>query len=307
MKSGWLQHRQHCLSFSNHQDRPLHEILAPFYPQMSPFLLIIGLLVFWQGCRTFNNRYIQKLGAISFLAASFCVGYFLGGGSIIWGCVTMSIWFVLPWIEIATRVRKLRLPLTHKMIPRHAPSRQLFPHLPELTQSLNDEGFEQIDDVGWEWEGNRQFVRLFYNEGEKTQAAIHFNEQGSSDDMRYLAFIYLSVSSKTKNGNSIITWEYPFSYPMQFAPEQRVQRMDSGMPFKDMYLRHQKALAASSEQLSEQPAEELVDRLEMESKLQIDHNLAKGFICDAGEGTFRYSWRGCFFIWIQLLKDMIRV
>ena len=274
---------------------------------MFPFLLIIGLIVFWQGCRTFNNRYIQKLGAIAFLGASFCVGYFLGGRSIVWGCITTSIWFVLPWIEIVGRVRKLRLPLSHKIIPRHAPSRQLFPHLRELTESMNQEGFEEVDDVGWEWEGNRQFIRVFYNASKKAQAAIHLNEQGSPDDMRYLAFIYLSVSSKTENGKSFVTWDYPFSYPMQFAPGQRVRRMESGTPFRDMFSRHQKTVENSSEPISEHSTEKLIDWMEQETKTQVDHNLAKGLICNAGEGTFRYSWRGCFYIWFQLLKDMVRI
>ena len=35
---------------------------------MSPFLLIAGLLVLWQACRSFHNRYVQKCGALSFLA-----------------------------------------------------------------------------------------------------------------------------------------------------------------------------------------------------------------------------------------------
>ena len=40
---------------------------------------------------------------------------------------------------------------------------------------------------------------------------------------------------------------------------------------------------------------------------QIDHNLRVGVLESAGEGFIRYSWRGCVFLWLQVVKDMIRV
>ena len=269
---------------------------------MSPVLLIVGLLVLWQACRSFDNRYVHKLGAIAFLGASFCVGYFLGGRSIAWGCATAAIWFILPWVEILTRVRKLRLPLRHELRRRMPPSREAFPDLPNLTRSIEDEGFEQVEDMGWEWEGVQQFVRVFYNAAERTQASICMNEQEG------VAFAYLSLSSRTTGGATKITWDYPFSYTMKFAPDQRVQRMPSGTPFADMFMQHLTTLRRGSGlDLIAQDPDEIRDQIERETRAQVDHNLAKGLIRDAGEGTFRYSWRGCLFLWFQLLKDMIRV
>ncbi len=269
---------------------------------MSPFLLIAGLLVFWYACRTFHNRYLHKLGAIAFLAASFSVGFFLGGNSVAWGCASAAFWIVLPWFEILTRVRKLRLPLRHELRPRHPPNRDTFPDLPDLTQTVEDLGFERVADLGWEWQGVRQFVRVFYNHAERAQASICMNEQDE------IAFAYVSVSSRTDDGRTVITWDYPFSYTMQFAPRQRVQRVPSGTAFPDLFMRHRILLQRGDGlDLSPQIPAQIVGEIERETRIQIDHNLAKGLIRDAGEGTFRYSWRGCFFLWFQLVKDMIRV
>ena len=40
---------------------------------------------------------------------------------------------------------------------------------------------------------------------------------------------------------------------------------------------------------------------------QVEHNLSRGLLEREGEGTFRYSWKGLFFLWWQLLKEIARV
>ena len=39
---------------------------------------------------------------------------------------------------------------------------------------------------------------------------------------------------------------------------------------------------------------------------QVDHNLDKGFLKLTGNGTFSYSYKGLFYVWLQAVKDMIR-
>jgi hypothetical protein len=42
-------------------------------------------------------------------------------------------------------------------------------------------------------------------------------------------------------------------------------------------------------------------------RAQIAHNLAIGVLkMDAG-GAVRYSWRGMMFIWLQFLRDLVRL
>jgi hypothetical protein len=47
--------------------------------------------------------------------------------------------------------------------------------------------------------------------------------------------------------------------------------------------------------------------MEQEVRGQIDHNLSRGIIRESGAGMFRYSWRGLFFLWTQVLKDMVKL
>ena len=40
---------------------------------------------------------------------------------------------------------------------------------------------------------------------------------------------------------------------------------------------------------------------------QIEHNLSAGVIMRADAEHFRYTWRGCFYLWFEVVKDMIGV
>jgi len=40
---------------------------------------------------------------------------------------------------------------------------------------------------------------------------------------------------------------------------------------------------------------------------QVEHNLSTGIIRLTGDGNFKYSKRGLLFLWMQFVKDMIRL
>ena len=54
-------------------------------------------------------------------------------------------------------------------------------------------------------------------------------------------------------------------------------------------------------------AEQLPAYIERDMSAQIDHNINVGLIELIGDGEFRYSWRGCFYLWFQMVKDMVRI
>ena len=56
-------------------------------------------------------------------------------------------------------------------------------------------------------------------------------------------------------------------------------------------------------------ADELGHYIEADMAVQIRHNVQVGVLTPSGdEGKlFRYTWRGCIFLWLQIVKDMIRV
>lgn len=269
------------------------------------FLLIIaGLVVFGYACRTFENRYIAKLGWISMLAATYVGGYWLSG-SHAGGAASLSLWFVLPWIDIMSRVRHLRFPLKNEIAHRFPPSRDVFPELGDLTTEIEEVDFVEAENAGWRWEEMDHYMRLFYNTKLRTQAAITLAQQEE------FAVSYVSVTSRTPDGRAFISSNYPFSFTMKFGPEQALNRYIEAESFEDLLASHQEFLSSHGlkvEDLAEMDAQTLSDALEQDMQAQIKHNVRVGVLEPVGEeDVFRYSWRGCWFLWIQVVKDMLRV
>ncbi|MES2570567.1 MAG: hypothetical protein V4710_11005, partial [Verrucomicrobiota bacterium] len=185
---------------------------------LSNFLLILGVGILSLSLRQFHSPFFQKLSTLGVLATSFLTGWLMTGFWLAGLFCTLS-WFMLPWVEILTRVRKLTLPLESQLTRRQAPNREAFPALPELTDEFEEEGFEQIEDCGWDWDYYEQFFRLFYKENERIQGAICLIEQHG------IGFYYLSLSSRAKDGRIWTTWNYPFSYSLKLLPQWKVNRL----------------------------------------------------------------------------------
>lgn len=268
-------------------------------------LLYIGaLVVFAFGCRTFANRYVIKLGWIALLAASYLGGHFISGGSHWVGATAVAMWFLLPWLEIVGRVRKLRFPIKSEVKNRFPPSRQVFPDLDALSNEAEKAGFEEIQDTGWTWDETEHFMRLFYHCDRRVQAAISLAQQGD------FAFSYVSLTSRTTDGLTVTTSNYPFSFTMKFSPKHLVNRYVGAESMDDLLTSHERFLARNNvkpEELAEQNPEQLPNYLERDMISQINHNISARIIEPVGNGLFRYSWRGCVFLWVQVVKDMIRV
>jgi len=270
---------------------------------MFEILLLIGLAVFAFALRTFEHPVLRKLGAITVLAISYLIAWFLTG-SHIWGGLAAAAWFFLPWLDILTRIRHLRLPLDKKLRYRVPPRQDVFPYLDDFTDDLENEGFEQVEDTGWEWDGVNQFMRIFYHPEKRMQAAICMNNQSN------IAFAYLSISSRSRVGKTYTTWNYPFAYTMKLGPDAIINRVTTADTFPDLLEHHQMFLihhCVTIDQIKKQSPDHIQEQLQLETRRQIDHNLNAGLITLSGNGTFRYSWRGYVFLWLQFLKDMVRL
>src|SRR5947207_2583680 len=84
------------------------------------FFLTFGVAVLSAGLRSFQSSYAQKAGALGILAATFLGVYFITD-SWIWGFVGAMSWLFLPWLEILTRIRALRLPKEKRLRPKSQP------------------------------------------------------------------------------------------------------------------------------------------------------------------------------------------
>ncbi len=272
-------------------------------PFTSDLLFILAAALLSLGLRSFSHPVLRKLGSFAILGTSFYIGYFLSGH---WemGALFVASWLMLPWLEILTRVRKARLPKIKPLRRQFPPSREVFPNLGEFTGEMEAAGFERVDDAGWDWGDHRQFFRLFYKSDERLQAAICLVAQ---DD---IAFYYLSISSRGKDGHSWTTWNYPFSYSMKFAPQFRTQRLRGERTVAELMAAHREFLSregVDAETLVASGPDEIQLGLERDLERQIAHNLARGLLLPVDEEMVRYSWRGMLFIWLQFLRDFVRL
>ncbi len=268
---------------------------------MPHFFIVAGLIVLAYACRTFENRYVAKAGWITMLVATYLGAFFLTDSPAA-GATAVALWFFLPWLEILGRVRKLRFPTESEVSHRFPPSREVFPDLDELSGEAEAAGFVAGDDTGWKWDETDHFMRLFYNKEKRIQAAIILATQEE------FAISYVSLTSRTTDGHTFTTSNYPFSFTMKFSPEHQVNRYTDADSFDDLLASHTAFMAAHEGQIMEElDPEDLSQYVTRDMKVQIDHNVRVGVLEPAGEGLIRYSWRGCVFLWFQVVKDMIRV
>jgi len=270
---------------------------------MTDFLYILAAVLMSLGLRSFAHPLLFKLGSFGILGASFLAGYRATG---LWevGILCVASWLFLPWLEILTRVRRARLPRVKPLRHQYPPSDDVFPDLDSLTEELEEEGFNQVDDAGWDWEDHRQFFRLFYKSDERLQASICMVDQED------FVFYYLSLSSRSSDGTAWTTWNYPFSYSMKFAPQFRPNRLRGDLGVLELLEGHRAFLAKSgvnAENVVAASPEEMQANLQKDMEKQINHNLAMGLLLPEGEGLVRYSWRGMLFIWGQFLRDLVRL
>ena len=266
-------------------------------------LLILAALAFTLGLRSYQHPVMQKLGALGIFATSFLAGYLLSGSWLV-GMAAASIWLLLPWLDLLTRIRKLTLPLEHRLRHKSPPNAQNFPALGDLTDEVEEEGFEYVDDTGWDGENYQQFFRLYYKNDERLQAAICLVDQSD------IAFYYVSLSSRGKDGKIWTTWNYPFSYSLRLAPQWQVNRLRGDLSFLELCSSHRDFLqrhGVAAEQLTVLDAEGMQTEIQNDLQKQVAHNLATGVLRKTGAGQVQYSWRGLMYLWLQFLRDLVRL
>jgi hypothetical protein len=267
------------------------------------FFLTLGVAVLSVALRSFQSSFAQKCGALGILVASFLLVYF-ATGSWIFGLAGALSWLFLPWIEILTRIRALRLPKEKQLRPKSAPSSDVFPSLNDITHEIEGSGFVHVNDAGWDWDDYRQFFRLFYRDEDRSAATICLNEQHD------LSFYYLRISSRAKSGIIWTTWNYPLSYGLKLTPQFRINRQRPDQSFFQLYQSHREFLRTNAVEIdSISPMDEETMQAEIEHDLrdQIAHNIDKGVLKSTDAGEAKYSVRGMFYLWVQFLLDLVRL
>ncbi len=273
---------------------------------LAQFLLLAATVVFGLACRSYPNRYLLKLGWLAYLVASYLGGWFLTDSHAA-GAASVALWFMLPWVEIVGRVRRMRLPAASEVRHRFPPARDVFPELGDLSEEFEAAGFSRAGDTGWKWSETEHFMRLFVHPDKRVQASVAQAQQLDLD----LYVSYVSLTSRTPDGRVFTTTDYPFVPTMRFSPAHHVLRLPGVGSLEELLAAHQDLLDSqglATDDLAEPDPEVLATQIEQDLRAQIDHNLDTGLLEPAGEeGVIRYSWRGCIHLWLQVVKDMIRV
>ncbi len=268
---------------------------------LSHILLVLGVAVMSFSLRSFVSPLLHRLGSFGVIATSYLIGWLFTGYWFV-GLLLASSWLLLPWLEILTRVRRMKMPIERNLRLKSPPDEEAFPALDELTHEIEGENFEHVDDVGWDWDDHQQFFRLFYKDEERAQAAVCLIDK---EDM---AFFYLSLSSRAKDGKIWTTWNYPFSYSLKMVPNWRVNRVRGDRTFLEIHENHRDFLRANgviAEDLQPLDGETIQAEIAKDLQAQISHNIATGVLRQDADGEVRYSWRGMFFIWLQFLRDFV--
>ena len=271
---------------------------------MPEFLIVLACVIVGIALRSCRTILLRKIGALTFLAASFLTFYFLCA-SVCAGVVGVGLWFLLPWIDLLTRIRRLNFPLSNRLRLINAPSEDHFPNAARLISEIEAADFEHVIDSGWDWTGMQQHFRFFWHPEAKAVAAICLCEHDQ------IAFAFVTLTSTASDGRAIHTTNYPFSPTLKAPPGNHWCHLPCEKNRFDLILAdHRKHLAKldlKPEDLLMPDPDTLIPRVEGEMRQQIDHNVDCGLITLVGDGKFRYSAKGLFFLWFQSMKDMIRL
>jgi len=271
---------------------------------MRETLIVIGLMVLAMALRSARMGLLRKLGALTFLAASFCLCYFITE-NLVGGVFGVLLWLFLPWVELLTRIRRMRLPLNNRLRHRELPNPSFFPNASESAAAMEEAGFEHVSDCGWEWAGMQQFFRLFWHPEERAVAAVCLCEQSD------VAFAFVSITSYDDDGCTWRTTNFPFAPTLQCSPNVQWNHVPCDKScFHEILTDHRNYLGrlrVPIGHLRMPDPEEIEDAIELEMRKQVEHNLAAGIIRLTGDGHFQYSTRGLIFLWGQFIKDMVRL
>lgn len=271
---------------------------------MRETLIVIGLFVFAMALRSSRKNLVRKLGALAFLFATFSFFFFISG-NVFAGIAGASLWFFLPWIELLTHVRQLRMPLNNRLRHRDIPNPSFFPNAIEAAAGMEEAGFEHVSDCGWQWSGMHQYFRLFWHPEERAVASVCLCEQND------VAFAFISITSIDASGRTWRTTNFPFAPTLRCAPGLRWNHVPCEKScFHQILKDHRDFLGKmriKSNDLLVPDPELLDEKIETEMREQVNHNLQVGIIQLTGDGHFQYSKRGLLFLWCQFVKDMIRL
>lgn len=263
------------------------------------WILALGLLLgSWVLAPTFpGRRWPRRVGPWLRLFALAMLGWAHGGA--VGAAAMLGCWLLLPWLELGTRVRQLRLPERVELRRRPVPSPELFPALRDQSREIESHGFVRVADLGWDGPDQKQFLRLLRDADGRRVAALHCIEQGA------LCFSFASITQVAQDGTLWRSWTSPLPAGLRQPPGQHFQRLPDCADFAELLDAQQRFTAPAQGDWRQLDAAELPAQFETETCRQLDHNRDRGMLRPAAAQQLRYTWRGLFYLYGQVLRQLL--
>ncbi len=269
----------------------------------SEWFVVLAAVALTLGLRTYRHPVLQKLSIFALIGTSMLIGWALTR-SVLIAFLCGLTWILLPWLELLTRVRRIRLPEEKRLRPSSPPDEELFPDADSVSGQLTEAGFEFIEDLNWRWEEQMHLYRVHYHPGRRAYAMLCCIQQEP------MTFSYLTVASRKEDGSLMMTWNFPFPQSLLLPPHITVQRTAFDDTVEEMCDQHHHWLAGSGmppESFPEQTTETLQAGTEEDLRLQVEHNLQMGILIKTTDGAIRYTRKGLMFLWLQFLREFVKL
>jgi len=272
---------------------------------MQYFLIILAIILCGVALRSFPNSIAcRKLGTLCYLASISTAVYFLT--NTLWISIAASFsWILLPWIELLTRIRNLRVPINNKLQHSPSPCSSHFPESEQTISNLEAEGFEHTSDAHWTWGDSSHYYSFYWHPEYKLVAAVCFCEQ------KHITFSFLTISSQDNQGTLWRSTNYPFSQNLKSPPHVRWNHIGCQtkclIQIRKAHLAFIQQNGTKHSDLITPDPDSIEHHVEIETRRQIDFNLKHGIIRTHSENSFGYTIKGLFFLWGQVIKDIIKL
>jgi hypothetical protein len=263
-------------------------------------LVMAGLTLF-----QYDRVMARKAGlCLVWLASG--IGIHAVTGSLSLAAAMLTAWVLFPLWEMLFLMRQLRVPRRRQLADARPP-RDEFEELGELTATMVDAGFEQLDECRLKPAENDQYFRIFVRKDGLVQSTIGYVAQGP------IGFHFIAFTSQGRDGRRWVTWDYPLTYALAMPPETAVYRALECPGLAELYQSHLDFLEingiADAELVAFESTRESA-RLRLEENLnqQVEYNISQGYLTPVAKRdpeNFCYSWRGTLFVAGQVLRDVI--
>lgn len=269
------------------------------------FYLSVALALIGLGLFQFRSLTARKSALLCLWLASGGIVWALT--SLLWvGLLALALWVMFPLSEMIFVLRRLRLPRRRTLDSAHPPFED-FPELRELTTEMEALGFQKVDDCALTPSAQEQFYRLFVHPTDPIHAFIGFISHGS------IGFHFVAFSSEDRSGDQWVTWDYPLSYGLMMPPQVMLYRVREAETVADLHQAHRDFLSANNmidgHLISTPDASAVRQQIEKTMSNQFEYNLQTGILRAEthDEESFRYSWRGAFYVASQVMRDLVRL